>query len=88
MTSPDDTFHPQPGSPAFDAALDAASAAMTTVTPPPGWTVHEWVERFGRRALIAGAVAAALRATTPPATEEGDLSPTTPRTSRPPKDTR
>lgn len=51
------------GAPVTPEAVTAALTAMETVTPPPGISKHDWLRQWGRTALIAGGIAAALRAT-------------------------
>ena len=43
-------------------AITAALKAMESVTPPPGVSKEEWLRMWGRSALIAGGVAAAVQA--------------------------
>ena len=40
-------------------AIEGAKKAMYEVTPPPGMTTAEWIERYGEYAWLAGAIAAA-----------------------------
>jgi hypothetical protein len=42
--------------------MRAAEEAAAEVTPAPGWTVTEWLGRYGSYALRAGMIAAALAA--------------------------
>jgi hypothetical protein len=51
------------GVPVTAEAVSAALTAMESVTPPPGIAKSEWLQQWGRSALMAGGIAAALRAT-------------------------
>jgi hypothetical protein len=51
------------GVPVTTEAVAAALKAMEGVTPPPGIDKSAWLQQWGRSALVAGGVAAALRAT-------------------------
>lgn len=48
--------------PVAPEAIAAALKAMEGVTPPPGISKDEWLKTWGRSALVAGGVAAALQA--------------------------
>lgn len=42
-----------------EATMAAVEPATYGVTPPPGWTREQWLDRYGGRAMVAGIVAAA-----------------------------
>lgn len=51
------------GVPVTAEAVSAALTAMEGVTPPPGIAKSDWLQQWGRSALVAGGIAAALRVT-------------------------
>lgn len=42
-----------------DAMMDAAREASAEITPAPGWSLNEWLDRYGDEAYRAGIIAAA-----------------------------